>query len=76
MKNSREALEIGTKVGWAALCRTHKETLSAIFDIICSYHTAKGLYLGKFLFRKMSGTKLLPSRPQEPRKNVDATIKV
>ena len=48
MENSGRALEIGAKIGTAAVNESSKAALSTIPDVITFYHTGKWLYLGRF----------------------------
>ena len=49
LKNPGRALEIGANVGTAFASRNPKAALSTLPEVINSYHTGKGLYLGKFV---------------------------
>ena len=42
-------MEIGAKIGVAAVSGNPKAALSAIPDVLNFYHIRKGLFLGKFL---------------------------
>ena len=47
MKNPGTALEIGAKIGSAAVIKNPKAAPSTIPDVIKSHHTGKGFHQGK-----------------------------
>ena len=49
MKNPGRALEIGAKIGSAAVSKNTKPALSTIPDVTKFNHTGKELYLGKIV---------------------------
>ena len=49
LKNPGRAPEIGANVGTAFASRSPKAALPALPELSISYHTDKGLYLGKFV---------------------------
>ena len=49
IKNLGRALEIGAKIGSAAVSKIHKIALTTIPDLVNLCHTGKGLYLRKFV---------------------------
>ena len=49
LKNPSRFLEIGANVATAAVSKNPKAALSALPEVINSYHTGKGLLLGKFV---------------------------
>ena len=49
LKNPGKALEIGANVGTALASRSTKAVSSSLLEVINFFHTAKRLYLGKFV---------------------------
>ena len=49
LKNPSRFLEIGANVAASTASRNPKAALSALLEVNNSYHTGKGLYLGKFV---------------------------
>ena len=49
ISNPGRALDLTTKIATAAATKSPKAALSTLPEVINFYHTAKGLYLGKFV---------------------------
>ena len=60
LKNPGRALEIGANIATAAATKNPKAALSTLPEVINSYHTGRGLYLGKFVyvFYMINGSKM------------------
>ena len=49
LSNPGRALDLTAKIATAAATKSPKAALSTLPEVINSYHTGKGLYLGKFV---------------------------
>ena len=49
LSNPGRALDLTAKIATAAASKSPKAALSTLPEVINSYHTGKGLYLGKFV---------------------------